>query len=326
LLGPSGCGKSTLLRLISGLETPDSGSLYFNDQDVTHTSAGKRKVGYVFQQYALWPHLTVRGNLAFGLTGSGLSHREIEQRIKETLTMLGIDLLEDRSPHQLSGGQQQRVALARSLVLRPPLLLLDEPLSNLDAALKDDFLRSLGAIHSEFGTTIIYVTHDKSEALAYGDRIAILRSGNVVEIDTPQTLYLRPKTLAAALTVGRANTLRGSLTLGSSDSLEFNSSRSKILLRHGDRDLINQKVVLVVRPEMIQLVEENERWLTFGEVERVRFQGAFTDLDIRIYEGVNWTVRTSSANPSVQVGRKVYLAAPDDALLLYPQETERDAS
>lgn len=320
MLGPSGCGKSTLLRLISGLETPDSGSLYFNDQDVTHTPPGKRKVGYVFQQYALWPHLTVKGNLAFGLNGTGLSQRESEQRIKDTLTMLGIDLLGDRFPHQLSGGQQQRVALARSLALRPPVLLLDEPLSNLDAALKDDFLRSLGVIHSELGTTIIYVTHDKNEALAYGDRIAILRAGTIVEIDTPESLYFRPKTLAAALTVGRANTLRGTLRSSSSDLFELDSSYSKILLAHGNRDLLNEKVVLVVRPEMIQLVEEDEQWLTCGEIERVRFQGAFTDVDIRIHEEVSWTVRTSSTNPAAQVGSKVYLRVPEEALLLYRQE------
>lgn len=314
-----------MLRLISGLENPDSGSLYFNDQDVTYTPPGKRKVGYVFQQYALWPHLTVKGNLAFGLNGSGLSQRECEQRIKETLMMLGIDLLEDRFPHQLSGGQQQRVALARSLALRPPLLLLDEPLSNLDAALKDEFLRSLGAIHSELGTTIIYVTHDKSEALAYGDRIAILRSGTILEIDTPRTLYFRPKTLAAALTVGRANTLGGTLKLGSSDSLELDASHLKILLPNGSRELIDQKVVLVVRPEMIRLVEENDQWLACGEIEGVRFQGAFTDLDVRLHEEVTWTVRTSSANHSARVGSKAYLTAPDDALLLYLQESSRDA-
>jgi ABC-type Fe3+/spermidine/putrescine transport system ATPase subunit len=193
-------------------------------------------------------------------------------------------------------------------------------LSNLDAALKDDFLRSLGAIHSEFGTTIIYVTHDKSEALAYGDRIAVLRSGSIVEVDTPQTLYFRPKTLAAALSIGRANTLKGTLTCSSAGSFELNCPHHKVLLHDSNYDLLDQEVVLLVRPEMLQIVRESESWLTFGEVERVRFQGAFTDIDIRIYEGVTWTVRASSATRAPEVGNKVYLAAPDDALLFYPQE------
>lgn len=179
LLGPSGCGKSTLLRMIAGLEAPTSGEIYLDEKRITDLPPHKRGIGMVFQQYALWPHLTVFGNIAFGLQAKGVGRAEISRRVAEVLEQVHLQGFDARYPHELSGGQQQRVALARALAPNPGVILLDEPLSNLDTRLRDSIRRELAEIHSNLKITMIYVTHDQEDALALADRVAIMKDGTI---------------------------------------------------------------------------------------------------------------------------------------------------
>lgn len=214
LLGPSGCGKTTLLRLISGLEAPDHGSaILFNDEDVTSRPIEKRQVGMVFQSYALFPNMTVRQNVGYGLTtGQGderLTKADRDTRIETMLKMMRIQDLADRSIDQLSGGQRQRVALARAIAPRPKVLLLDEPLTALDATLRDDLRMEINALLRDLGITAIYVTHDQSEAMALGDRIVVMSKGTIEQIGAPEEIYHQPSNMFVATFIGATNALSG---------------------------------------------------------------------------------------------------------------------
>lgn len=202
LLGPSGCGKSTLLRIVAGLEEPSEGALTLDGRDLSSVPAGRRDVGFVFQSYALYPHLTVRGNLSLALQVQGLAAPDLARRVGETAEMLGLEALLDRRPAQLSGGQQQRVALGRALVRRPRLLLLDEPLSNLDALLREEMRGELRALFRRLSATVIYVTHDQSEAMSLSDRVLVLDAGKARQCAPPLELYRRPADVFTATFVG----------------------------------------------------------------------------------------------------------------------------
>jgi len=205
LLGPSGCGKTTVLRLVAGFEVPDRGAVRFRDEDVTGLSPQRRGFGMVFQSYALFPHLDVAGNVAFGLRARGADGDEAEARVERALERVDLGGLGSRRVQQLSGGQQQRVALARALAIEPPLLLLDEPLSNLDAALRERTRTELRALVKELGITTLFVTHDQEEAFDLSDRVAVMRAGRLRQVGTPEELYLRPADTFVAGFVGRAN-------------------------------------------------------------------------------------------------------------------------
>ncbi len=205
VLGPSGCGKTTLLRTIAGFEIPDSGRVFFDDEDVTFKRPDERGAVMVFQNWALWPHMTVYENVAYGLKLRKLPRDEIDRRVKAVLELVGLRGLENRYPHQLSGGQQQRVALARALVVEPRVLLLDEPLTNLDARLRLRLRGEIRKIQRELGITAVYVTHDQEEALALADRIAVMWNGLVVEIGTPSEIYHNPKHLFTAFFIGKTS-------------------------------------------------------------------------------------------------------------------------
>ncbi len=202
LVGPSGCGKSTLLRLISGLDRPSSGTVEIGGRDVTRVSAADRGLAMVFQSYALYPHMTVRQNLSFGLENTRMARSEIARRVSEAARMLGIEPLLDRRPTQLSGGQRQRVAIGRAIVRDPTAFLLDEPLSNLDAELRVSMRAELAALHARLGTTMIYVTHDQVEAMTLASRIVVLRAGRVEQVDRPLDLFNRPANLFVAGFIG----------------------------------------------------------------------------------------------------------------------------
>lgn len=214
-LGPSGCGKTTTLRIIAGFEIPDSGRLYFDDEDVTFLKPYKRNTAMVFQNYALWPHMTVFENVAYGLKirkkQLGLTDEDIKRMVLEALELVKLSGLEDRYPLQLSGGQQQRVALARALVVQPRVLLLDEPLSNLDAKLRVEMREEIKKIQKKLGITTIYVTHDQLEALSISDRMGIMNKGRLVQVGTPQELYFKPKNIFVADFLGRSSIYHGEL-------------------------------------------------------------------------------------------------------------------
>lgn len=209
LLGPSGCGKTTLLRILAGLETPDEGTIFFNGKDVASLSPHERGAPMVFQNYALWPHLNVRENVAFGLVERKVAREEIRRRVEDVLQRVGLGGLADRMPGQLSGGQQQRVVLARALVLNPAIILLDEPLSNLDAKLRVEMREEIEKLHAALDLTFIYVTHDQADALSLADRMAVLSAGKVSAVGTPLELYRRPPNVFCAGFLGEANLMPG---------------------------------------------------------------------------------------------------------------------
>lgn len=209
LLGPSGCGKTTLLRCIAGLETPTSGSIHFGEREVTRMPPHKREAAMVFQSYALWPHLTVGQNIAFGLEERRVPKPEIQRRVQEALEMVQLPGFADRSIDQMSGGQQQRVSLARALIVKPKCLLLDEPLSNLDARLRLEMRHEIRRIVKDNGLTGIYVTHDQEEALAMADRMAVLSRGKIVQIGTPEEIYRDPRSVCVAHFMGETNLIDG---------------------------------------------------------------------------------------------------------------------
>lgn len=209
LLGPSGCGKTTLLRILAGLETPDSGTILFDGRDVASLPPHERGAPMVFQNYALWPHLSVRDNVAFGLVERRVSKPEIVRRVADVLRRVDLAGLESRMPHQLSGGQQQRVVLARALVLNPAIVLMDEPLSNLDAKLRVEMREEIEALHAAMDLTFVYVTHDQADALSLADRMAVMVSGRVSALGTPLDLYRRPPNAFCARFLGEANLIDG---------------------------------------------------------------------------------------------------------------------
>jgi len=209
LLGPSGCGKTTTLRSIAGLATPDSGRIFIGGRDVTDTPTHARNLGMVFQKYALFPHLTIAANVGYGLGERGVKTDEIRRQVSESLALVSLPGFEDRFPHQLSGGQQQRVAIARAIVYRPDVLLLDEPLSNLDAKLRVAMRAELKRLQQSLRLTTIFVTHDQHEALALSDRIAVMREGRIEQVDTPRVIYENPRSIYVAEFVGGTNLLKG---------------------------------------------------------------------------------------------------------------------
>jgi ABC-type Fe3+/spermidine/putrescine transport system ATPase subunit len=211
LLGPSGCGKSTLLRIIAGLERADSGSIEIDGRDVTKLPPQERGIGMVFQHYALWPHMTIAQNITFGLENLRLSAAARRERMLQSLSLVRMEDFADRYPHQISGGQQQRVALARALAMEPRIILLDEPLSNLDAALRQEIREELLELHQRLNTTMVYVTHDQEDALALGSRIALLKEGRLKQLGSPAEIYAHPQSAFAARFLGDSNLLDGTL-------------------------------------------------------------------------------------------------------------------
>lgn len=298
LLGPSGCGKTTLLRCLAGFYKPDCGKIYFGDSDVTHLDPSRRSSAMVFQNYALWPHLSVFENVAFGLEQRKCGRAEIEDRVHQALSMVHLEKLAGRKPNALSGGQQQRVALARALVVRPDCLLLDEPLSNLDAKLRSEMRTEIRRLCKEFGLTAVYVTHDRNEALSIADRIAVFSEGEVLQVGTPVELYRRPRLRMVADFIGETNLLTGTVEhAGHGEallSLPIGSIRA--MLADPDNPPPQGSTATVsIRPECIHLdpfpADENafegtiQNTLYFGEVAHYEFRIAST------------TVRVAELNP-----------------------------
>ena len=230
LLGPSGCGKTTILRMISGLDTVTSGKVYIDGVDVTNVDPTKREVNTIFQNFALFPHMTVFDNVSFGLRMKKIDTDEIHKRVCKVIKLVDLDGLEDRLPSQLSGGQQQRVAIARGIVMNPKVLLLDESLCSLDLKLKKKMQIELKRIQKKLGITFIYVTHDQDEALTMSDRIAIMDKGTIQQLDTPQNIYNHPKTVYVADFIGESNIFNTSINKVTKDGIEVSLCNNKFLL------------------------------------------------------------------------------------------------
>jgi iron(III) transport system ATP-binding protein len=254
LLGPSGCGKTTTLRMIAGFQPPSSGRILIAGRDVTNVAANQRDIGFVFQNYALFPHLTIFGNVAYGLQVRNKSGSEIDRAVAEALELVGLAGFGERLPNELSGGQQQRVALARAIVIRPRVLLFDEPLSNLDAKLRVSMRGEIRRLQQTLAITTVYVTHDQEEAMAISDRIAVMEKGRIAQLDSAEALYRHPATAFVAGFIGRANLLRGTVESVSPDQTILDIGGQRLVIRAQGVAAPGDPVSVVVRPEAIAIV------------------------------------------------------------------------
>ena len=285
-LGPSGCGKTTTLRMIAGFETPSAGRILFDGRDVTDIQVNRRDIGFVFQNYALFPHMTIHDNVAYGLRARKHPDASIRAKVRESLDLVGLPGVEGRYPNQLSGGEQQRVALARVLALEPQVLLMDEPLSNLDAKLRIHMRTEIRRIQKQLGLTCLYVTHDQKEALTLADRIVVMNKGRVEQIDTPFELYANPATLFVADFIGQANVLPALAADGPADYLPVTCYGRQYAVRYlRDRTYAkNDSVSLVVRPESLRLGAPTAATLP-GTVQLRTFVGDRLEYEIALPDG-----------------------------------------
>jgi iron(III) transport system ATP-binding protein len=305
LLGPSGCGKSTTLRMIAGFEEPDAGTISIGGRDVTHILPNRRGIGFVFQNYALFPHLSVYENVAYGLRVQGKDEAAIGKAVKDVLAVVGLANYERQHPHQMSGGEQQRVALARAVVFQPKVLLFDEPLSNLDAKLRVEMREQIRALQKRIGITTVYVTHDQEEAMAISDRIAVMERGRIVQDGTAQDLYYRPKTEFVARFIGRTNLLEGRVI--SADEVDVEGQRLAI----GTRKPAGSTVRLVVRPETIEMAAAAGGEGPVGTILHRTFLGEKTDYDIQFGQTRIQACRSDAfRGPVFDVGDSVRLGFP----------------
>ena len=324
LLGSSGCGKSTLLRLMAGLESPDSGRIIVDGQDVTDLPTWQRPVNMMFQSYALFPHMTVEDNAAYGLRREGVPRDEIRERVAATLDLVQMGRFARRKPHQLSGGQQQRVALARSLVKRPKLLLLDEPMSALDKKIRQQTQFELGNILYSVGVTCIMVTHDQEEAMTMADRLAVMNEGRILQVGTPDAVYESPTCRFAAEFIGSTNLFEG--VLGGDESALFDCADLQVPLRVQNPMNARRgyRAQLSLRPERIALshapVERDCNW-AMGTIEQYAYMGSYTLFYVRLPSGRLMAVDASRtavrAMPRVpDYGDTVYLSWDSDQLVV----------
>ncbi len=323
ILGPSGCGKTTTLRIIAGFEVPDHGRIYFDDVDVTGLPAYERRVGMVFQSYALWPHMTVFENIAYGLRIMGLSRSEVRRRVREVLELVKLEGLESRYPHQLSGGQQQRVALARALVVEPKVLLLDEPLSNLDAKLRVEMRDELKALQRRLGITTIYVTHDQEEAMTLSDRLAVMNAGKIYQVGTPMEVYYRPKSLFVAEFVGKSSVIEGEVIKVEGERVYVKFGSEIIIGCIPSEDVvidIGDRVACILRPEHFELNASGELSNAFyGLVDRISFIGDHIEVRVKV-DSVH-LVAYLDPEVEISIGDRIRLFVPYRKTIVLPLQS-----
>jgi multiple sugar transport system ATP-binding protein len=328
-LGPSGCGKTTLLRTIAGLQQADEGTLRIGNREAVNRATGhdmeasKRGISLVFQSYALWPHMTVYENVAFGLQVQKMPKNQIQARVRVALDNMRISELENRYPGQLSGGQQQRVAIARAIVTEPEILLLDEPLSNLDAKLRIEMRAELKRLHQELKTTIIYVTHDQHEAMTLSTQVAVFFGGKVVQVDKPRQLYHRPRTLEVAEFIGNAglhlNYIEG--TLAGSEAQQWIRTTLGSLEVQGVVGETGSEIILTLKPEDIRLSEEKKPNSLAVEVEAIFPAGSETLVQTRAGE-LSLMIRVMG-DIDVEVGSQLYASPRMDRINVYDKQTSK---
>ena len=311
LLGPSGCGKTTTLRLLAGLEDADVGRIFVGGRDITRVPASKRDMGMVFQAYSLFPHMTVRQNVAFGLRLRRVGAAQRDKRALEMLDLVSLSTQADRYPHQLSGGQQQRVALARALAIEPQVLLLDEPLSALDAKVRAQLRDEIRRIQLEVGITTLFVTHDQEEALAIADRVGVMREGRLEQLAPPTEVYSRPATAFVAEFVGLSNRLTGEVKGG---EVTVRGCRLPLV----ERDVPDGQVVALVRPEAITLASHAsaESGLLVGTVIAVTFLGATSRVTVDLGDTTVLAQLTTSDASGLPAGSRVELTIRPDPVLV----------
>jgi len=322
LLGPSGAGKTTLLRMLAGFEQPSSGQILLDGRNIVNTPPHKRETGMVFQDYALFPHMTVEENIAFGLKRLGFSQEEIDTRVQEVLQRVDMAGLEDRKPRKLSGGQQQRVATARALAIEPKVLLMDEPLGALDKRLRDRLQVEVAQLQQELNITTVYVTHNQTEALVLADRIVVMNHGQIEQIAPPQELYNEPETRFVVDFIGDANFINGDLTMDNSD----------VVVRKGDHTITvhaetipQGKNSVFVRPEKISLrgpEYDGEKNQLPGVVDTVLFQGSSTQYYVTVGDDEFLIKNMNKATEEAQTDSQTFETGDDVMLVWSPLDTK----
>lgn len=314
LLGSSGCGKTTILRMISGLEEVTEGRIYIDGKDVTDMDPTKREVNTIFQNFALFPHMTVFENVSFGLRMKKVSKDEIKKRVKKMIKLVELEGFEDRLPSQLSGGQQQRVAIARGIVMNPKVLLLDESLCSLDLKLKKAMQIELKKIQKKLGITFIYVTHDQDEALTMSDRIVIIDGGKIRQDGTPREIYQNPKTTFVADFIGESNILKGIITnIGKHIEIKIDDYLS-FEIPPNEKDKIGDKINIMIRPENINITKEKVNGSIEGIVKDVIYDGSVIKLFVKT-DGKTVFKVTVEGNQIINEKDTVYLTIEEDRIV-----------
>ena len=325
LLGPSGCGKTTLLRLVSGLEPATSGEIWFGDENVTMLSATRRDIGMVFQSYALFPHMTVEQNVGYGLGVLKTAPQKIRERVREVLVMVDMDGFQSRYPDELSGGQQQRVAVARAMVLRPKVLLFDEPLSNIDSKLRRSMRDDIRRLQQDSGITSIYVTHDQAEALAVSDEIIIMRNGSIEQKGPPQSLYHRPETAFVANFIGESNVV-DAVIRGEEQNRQIVIGDAEITMSGANQPTQpNGPVKLSLRPEVLEVLPKNEsspQDLT-GVIFQSAYMGPIIEYSIKTNAGDLFT-RAPAYKGQFQTKEEVGVRIHPEEIIIIPDGGQRD--
>ncbi len=325
LLGPSGCGKTTLLRMIAGFNTIEGGDFYFSEKRINDLDPAKRNIGMVFQNYAIFPHLTVKKNVAFGLTNRKISKEQMEIETQKFLELMQIAQFKDRMPEKLSGGQQQRVALARALVIQPDVLLMDEPLSNLDAKLRVEMRTAIKNIQHNVGITTVYVTHDQEEAMAVSDRIAIMKDGYIQHIGKPQDIYQRPSNLFVASFIGRTNLLDAELSVEDGKSFLVFVNGYKVEMKHVKEEYKkSMKVKVSIRPEEFVILENSTEGMK-AKIEDSIFLGLNTHYQVEFENGVHAEIVQESRIDSITPpGTEIYLTVKSEKINVFTADGEHN--
>ncbi|HEX2138779.1 MAG TPA: ABC transporter ATP-binding protein [Woeseiaceae bacterium] len=325
LLGPSGCGKTTLMRLVAGFETPDAGRVLLDGRDLAGRPPHLRPVNMMFQSYALFPHMTVGGNIAFGLKQDRLPRREIAERVAAMLELVRLEGLDRRKPHQLSGGQRQRVALARALVKRPKILLLDEPLAALDKKLREETQGNLIALQRELGTTFVVVTHDQEEAMTLAHRIAVMDRGRIAQVGTPTQIYEQPNSRYVASFIGDINLIEGIVVRRDTTATQVDCGAvGYVRLAPPTAHAPGTRVALAVRPEKLRIAAEQptepSEIMMQGNVEEVGYRGDMSIYKVRTRGDLLLKVTVPNLSPAAErrarIGEPVWLSWPPDAAIL----------
>lgn len=323
LLGPSGCGKTTLLRIVAGFVEPDSGEVLLNDKIITNIPPNQRPTGMVFQSYALFPHMTVEDNISFGLRMHRMPKPDMQKTVKEVVELVGIQGLEKRFPNQLSGGQQQRVAIARTLALKPAVLLLDEPLAALDRKLRVGMRAELRKLVLHVGITTIFVTHDQEEALTMSDRIAVMDKSRIVQLGTPIEVYDKPRSTFVASFIGNSNLFKGKIYSNADRILSFSSEGIDLPLPDTFSDKLNSTATLLLRPEHIKLMsisgEPQSPYEVLGTIRFVTLLGMSTEYEVQLETGAILRVESKRNRDETpfEVGTSVRITPIDEDSYLF---------
>lgn len=321
LLGPSGCGKTTLLRMIAGFNSIEGGDFYFNDKRINNIDPAKRNIGMVFQNYAIFPHLSVKDNVSFGLKNKKVPKDEMEKETIRFMKLMHIDQYADRLPERLSGGQQQRVALARALVISPDVLLMDEPLSNLDAKLRVEMRTVIKQIQNNVGITTVYVTHDQEEAMAVSDRIAVMKDGEIQHIGTPKNIYQRPSNLFVSTFIGRTNVIKSQLVVENEKCYLQLSDNYKVLMDNiRPKEQKSQTVMVSIRPEEFVINVDTTEGLK-AIVDESIFLGLNTHYEVHSEAGEELEIiQESKIDSIIDKGTEIYLTVKSEKINVFNED------